>query len=153
MEVVFEDIWGLNAASWISFLKDFKSGSKYLEQAKLFLHYHIGQTCSSTEDKTSRESMHASVISYFDYLHDLKSEKKGKEHEARFAPTTLRSTFAMLKRFFLHTGRGQLEVDVPIIESNLSKWDKKHTVKQAKTFSKAQMGKKSLHVFILILII
>jgi hypothetical protein len=81
MEVVFEDIWGLNAASWISFLKDFKSGSKYLEQAKLFLHYHIGQTCSPTEDKTSRESMHVSVISYFDYLHDLKSEKKGKEHE------------------------------------------------------------------------
>jgi hypothetical protein len=70
------------------------------------------------------------MVAYFQELHD-----------AQYAPTTLRSRFSCLKNFFLHTGRGNLSTSVPIIESNLQKWDKTHAIKQARVFRKEDYGK------------
>jgi hypothetical protein len=52
-------------------------------------------------------------------------------------PTTLRSRFSALKKFWLHTMRGNLSLQAPLVESNLSKWDKVHTTKQSNVFFKA----------------
>jgi hypothetical protein len=78
----------------------------------------------------TEESLCDSLVDYYQELHD-----------AGFAPTTLRSRYSITKKFFLHTGRGDLSVKTPIIESNLNKWDKAHTIKQARVFEKCNLGK------------
>lgn len=62
-------------------------------------------------------------------------------HVAGYAPTTLRGRFSALKKFWLHTARGDLSMEATLIESNLGKWDKMHTIKQACVFTKENFGK------------
>jgi hypothetical protein len=47
----------------------------------------------------------------------------------------------MFVKFWLHTGRDDLKMQAPIIEDNISKWEKSHSVKKAKSFTKEQLGK------------
>jgi hypothetical protein len=106
------------------FLKDFKSAPRYSQVIFEFLLFHEWQ------EECDEESLRKSLIAYMQELHDA-----GK------APTTLRSRYSIAKKFWLHTGRGDLNILTPIIESNLKKWDKDHTIKQAKVFTKAELGK------------
>ena len=116
---------------------------EYEKEVEAFLDYHIARAKPWTEDTYSNNSLHITAIVYFEYRHgEISTLKKneGKGKATRFASTTLRSKFVILKQFFKHTGRGALEYDCSIIESNLSKWDK-NQVKQAKDFSLEELGK------------
>jgi hypothetical protein len=116
--------WGRSDPSWICFNTDFPSAARYEGNVVDLLFFHeLQEDC---EEKTLCKSM----IAYFQELHD-----------AGYAPTTLRSKFSCIKKFYLHTGRGDLSLDCPIIESNLHKWDKTHTIKQARVFKKEDFGK------------
>ncbi|KAJ1431441.1 hypothetical protein B484DRAFT_478939 [Ochromonadaceae sp. CCMP2298] len=116
--------WGCSDPSWICFKMVFLSAARYEGNVVDVLFFHeLQEDC---EEKTLCKSM----IKYFQEL-----------HEAGYAPTTLRSKFSCIKKFYLHTGRGDLSLDCPIIESNLQKWDKTHTIKQARVFNKEDFVK------------
>ncbi|KAJ1401497.1 hypothetical protein B484DRAFT_405701 [Ochromonadaceae sp. CCMP2298] len=93
--------WGQENANWVGFLRNFLSKERY---EKIILELYF-----------SEDNLIASIISYFDECYD-----------AGLAPTTLRSRFSAVKKFWLHTGRGNLSQMAPLVESNLSKWDKFH---------------------------
>jgi len=84
------------------FLKGFDSAKQYVKQVEMFLDY-----------PETNASMHESLNEYFDHMHEQVSILKKDEgkNKPRFASTTMRSIFAMLKKFFLHTGRGNLETE------------------------------------------
>jgi hypothetical protein len=94
-----------------------------------FLWFHEQQ--EDCEESTLIKSM----IAQFREQHNL----------GQYAPNTLCSRFSALKKFWLNTGRGDLSALAPLIETNLSKWDKTHCVRQARTFRKGDYGKFVLH--------
>ncbi|KAJ1440248.1 hypothetical protein B484DRAFT_466912 [Ochromonadaceae sp. CCMP2298] len=111
--------WGQESANWVGFLRNFLSKERYEKIILELLLYHELQLYFS------EDTLIASIISYFDECYD-----------AGLAPTTLRSRFSAVKKFWLHTGRGNLSQMAPLVESNLSKWDKVHTTKQSNVFKK-----------------
>ena len=139
MDIHITDSYKRDAASWVSFLKDFKSRASYMKAVDEFAAFHTAKSHSSSEDHYSIDCLNATIIEYFDHLHDLPHPKK--EEQKKFCSTTLRSEYAKLKKFFLHTGRGDLDTTVPIITSNINKWDKAHTVTKAKVLTKEQLSK------------
>jgi hypothetical protein len=126
MEVIIEDVYRRTSPSWVSFLKGFDSAKQYVKQVEMFLDY-----------PETNASMHESLNEYFDHMHEQVSILKKDEgkNKPRFASTTMRSIFAMLKKFFLHTGRAAIWK-----QSILSKWDKHHVVKQAMYFTQEDLG-------------
>ena len=52
---------------------------------------------------------------------------------------------AILKAFYLHSGRGDLKLNIPILQTNITKWGKSFTTKQAKVFTKQEL--KAYHDF------
>jgi hypothetical protein len=116
--------WGRDSASWQGFLHDFYSRTRYEKIVEDYLLF------DELQEDCEEDTLLGSMVSYFH-----------ESHEGGYAPTTLRSRFSALKKFFLHTGRGNISITVPLIESNLSKWDKAHTVKQARVFKKEDYGR------------
>mmetsp|Transcript_6728 Transcript_6728/g.6036 ORF Transcript_6728/g.6036 Transcript_6728/m.6036 type:complete len:97 (+) Transcript_6728:419-709(+) len=45
-------------------------------------------------------------------------------------------SLAIFNKFWLHSGRGNLKEKAPIIESNISKWEKTYMVTKSKTLTK-----------------
>jgi hypothetical protein len=130
----YEDVeiqldWGRSEANWQGFLEDLACRNRYEKVVDAFLFFHEQQ--EDCEESTLIKSM----IAQFREQHNL----------GQYAPNTLRSRFSALKKFWLNTGRGDLSALAPLIETNLSKWDKTHCVKQARTFRKEEYGKFDLH--------
>ena len=117
--------FGLNDPSWVSFLKDFASATIYQNRIKNFLVFYTDE-----EEYRNSLSMEASLISYFEVNHD-----KGN------APSSLQSWFAMFKKFWKYTGRGDLMLKAPLIQDNIKKWTKDSEVTQATTFEKTELVK------------
>ena len=46
----------------------------------------------------------------------------------------------MFDKFFAHSGRGDLDAQQPLLESNLRKWEKAVVVTKAKKFTTREMG-------------
>jgi hypothetical protein len=114
---------GLNAASWVSFLNVFQSADIYVKKVNEFLVYFLNDTVNyPTKD------MNLSLVAYFQSMHDNE-----------IAPTTLQSWLAMFKKFWVHTGMGDLKVKIPIIQENIKKWKKTHTVTKAAVFTKKNL--------------
>lgn len=107
--------------SWVEFLRDFPSRASYEKRINDFLDWQKDIDGNSLDDK---------LILYFKM-----------KHEEETAPTTLRSWLSMFTKFWLHSGRGDLKAKLPIIEDSISKWEKTHTVKKSKTFTKEDLGK------------
>ena len=63
-----------------------------------------------------------------------------KDGSARFAPTTLRSWLSLLGKFWEFTQRGDLKAQMPLLESQIGKWEKDYMIKRARTFSNADLG-------------
>jgi hypothetical protein len=76
-------------------------------------------------------------VTFFDHLREIK-KPDGTRH---YAPSNYRPWFSILKVFFEHTGRGNLEVLSPIIETLIGRWESGHQTKKAKTFSKDELLK------------
>eukprot|EP01034_Spumella_vulgaris_P026684 gene26684-33306_t len=128
------DSFGLDNPSWVSFTREFPSAKKYLKVVTDFLDVHKSQV--------EILNINESLVKYFDDKHaEMVPNPDGKTFSHRYAPSTLRSMFSMFKGFWLHTGRGDLSTQLLIIESNLDKWDKLHTVTKAKTFHKIEMSR------------
>jgi len=53
----------------------------------------------------------------------------------RYAPTTLRTWLSMIGKFWEFTQRGDLKKQIPLLESQLGKWEKAYMVKKASTFT------------------
>ncbi|KAJ1418006.1 hypothetical protein B484DRAFT_466499, partial [Ochromonadaceae sp. CCMP2298] len=111
--------WGQKNANWVGFLRNLLSKERYEKIILELLLYHELQLYFF------EDTLIASIISYFDECYD-----------AGLAPTTLRSRFSVVKKFWLHTGRCNLSQLAPLVESNLSKWDKVHMTKQSNVFKK-----------------
>ena len=111
--------YGQSSTSWISFLSGMKSSKVYEDRIHHFLVYH--QVSTDSDNSLTIES---SLLQYFD-----KSSHSN-------AGTTLRSWFAMIKKFYLYTGRGKLEELLPILLDNIKKWEKLQSTKQASVFTK-----------------
>ena len=109
--------FGLEERSWVSFMKGFKS-------MKDFLIFHSGRGGAP-----SIESMEEGLVNYFDELKTVK----------QVAPTSLQSILALMKKFWVHTGRGDLAVRVPSIQSDNKKWMKIHLTKKAYVFTKEEL--------------
>ncbi|KAJ1422196.1 hypothetical protein B484DRAFT_399195 [Ochromonadaceae sp. CCMP2298] len=80
------------------------------------------------QEECTEETLIPNIISYFDEL-----------HEAGYAPTTLRSRYSANKKWWLHTDRSLFSVQASLMESNLQKKDKTHTIKQVRVFTKEQL--------------
>jgi hypothetical protein len=116
--------YGLQHPSYRGFLKNFASAVRYEKCVEEQLLYH------ELQEECTEETLLDHIISFFDELYD-----------AGYAPTTLRSRYSAIKKWWLHPGRGMLSVMCPLVESNLAKWDKTHIIKQARVFTKEQLGK------------
>jgi hypothetical protein len=116
-----QDLGGRDHPSWIAFLEGFGSKDAYKKRVDDFFQWQAS---------VDGDDLVAKLIQYFK-----------TQHDGGLAPTTLRSWFSMFVKFWLHSGRGDLKLLAPIIEDNLSKWEKNHSVKKSKTFTKEQLGK------------
>jgi hypothetical protein len=124
--------WGLDNPNWLSFLVDFPSAARYCKAVGLFfLYVERRMAAENAPHQAEGKDLIRHMIAHFDHLHN----------EKNIAPTTLRSVFSALKKFWLHTGRGDLSMHAPLVEANLAKWDKRHKLKQAKAFTKDELGK------------
>jgi hypothetical protein len=124
--------------SWLSFLRQFPSAKKYSQRIQDFLHFHEARS-QGHSDKNLKDSM----LLYFTEKHE---EKQNDEN--RYCPTTLRSWLSMLTAFWKHTGRGDLKMQMPILEDNISKWERTHTTRKAKTFTEENLSKDALNILI-----
>jgi len=52
----------------------------------------------------------------------------------------MRSWLSMFCKFWEFTGRGNLKILLPIIENNISKWEKDHTQVTAKPFESSDIS-------------
>ena len=127
-----ESKYGCSSPSWVSFLSDFKSSARYRERILDFLKYadqcDVGADCNSL------------VKCLLDYFELKRREKKSGEETPRFCGTTLRGWFSMFLKFWRYTGLGDLRVIAPILENNISKWEKTEVVVKAATFEKEDLG-------------
>jgi hypothetical protein len=125
-------IWGFDNPNWLSFLVGFPSAPRYCKVVQLFfLYVEVRMIAESADQQAGDAELIRHMIGYFDHLHNTK----------QIAPTTLRSVFSALKKFWLHTGRGDLSALAPLVEANLAKWDKQHRLKQARAFTKDNLSK------------
>ena len=118
--------WGTTNKNWVGFLSGMNCKDVYGKTVNEFLRYHELKLTSYPDDLTSME----------DKMIDSMTTLWIEQHDAGYAPTTLRSKYSALKKFWLHTGRGDLGKQATLLEANLSKWDKNHTIKQSKIFTK-----------------
>lgn len=124
-----KDRLGFNNCNWVSFLNPLlKSSTKrYLKFMEI-----IGGWCVSQNDYAFTPE---SIISFFNHCF----------YSVSLKPTTLRTWFSILKRFFEFTGRGDLELQVPLCLANFKQWDKSHRVKKASVFTKISEASVKLH--------
>lgn len=118
------DDLGVNNPSWLSFLNGFKSRGAYIKRVNHFLIFYL-----SDQQNLASRNIEQSLIDYFQVNYD----------SGKYAPSTLGSWLAILKRFWLHTGRGDLGIRVPILHCNITKWGKEAEVKKAPVFSKSEL--------------
>ena len=86
---------------------------------------------------TVNTSLHMSLLKYFDF----QREQLNNDNQRMYAPTTMRGWLAIFSRYWAFTGRGDLKMLCPLLETNLSKWEKTYKVKKAYTFEKEHLGK------------
>jgi hypothetical protein len=116
--------WGQSNASWVSFLTGFTSEKVYRKNVNDFLLFHENEQPSSND-------LGMSLIIYFQKLYD----------SVNYKATSLRSFYSVFKKFWLHSGRGDLKAMLPIIESNIDKWTKvAEPAKKAGTFTKKDLA-------------
>lgn len=118
----------LDSVSWIRFLEDFSSKTVYEQRINDFLNYHQQQI---------NQDFVTALIDYF----DLKRHELKPNGEIANAPTSMRSWFSMFKAYWLHCHGQALEKIAPLIEINLTKWEKTYTVNKAAAFTKNQLRK------------
>lgn len=61
------------------------------------------------------------------------------KHEDGIKVSSLKSIFAILKKFWLLTGRGKLDLKVPLLLENFKKWTKVHVVKKSHVYTKQHL--------------
>lgn len=129
--------YGQNERNWLSFISDLSSKEIYSKRVLDFLLFH---------EKSGEVNIERSVEAYFDDAHSAKKE----DGNFRFSAPTLSSWFSILVKFWLCTGRGDLNKSCVLVFHNLKKWKKKHKKTQAAVFTKENIRKKfSLVVYAL----
>ncbi|KAJ1423104.1 hypothetical protein B484DRAFT_398788, partial [Ochromonadaceae sp. CCMP2298] len=91
-------------AVWHRLLQGFESAAKYQSVVDHFLAFHEAQ------DNFCEETLSENVGKYFEHER-LSNNRKS---------STLRSRFSALKKFFLHTGRGEIAKEQTLVESNFA---------------------------------
>jgi alpha-galactosidase/6-phospho-beta-glucosidase family protein len=119
------DDFGLNHPSWVSAMNNFKSKDIYIER---IIHFYNWQLEKNPEEESNN------LINYFDEMH------------GRYTGGTLRSWLSVFKKFWQHTERGDLSSKLPIIEDNISKWEKTEKKTKAKPFTEIDISKKSVYL-------
>jgi len=118
--------YGANSPSWLAFLEGLKSRDTYEKRLYDFLLFHSANP---------QNDMTTNLINYFQVSH----AKKDEEGDLYHAPTSLRSWFSVFLKFYLHSGRGDLKKDAPIIATKLNQWEKEYEQIKAKTFTKQDL--------------
>jgi hypothetical protein len=111
------------AIDWVTYLTDFPSAPRY---EQILGHFLVSR--ETQPDKTERGLL-AAVGTYF--RHERAMGRK---------VSTLRSRFSVLKKFWTHSGRGELPPQITSVEECFAKWQKKDTIVQARTFSAQNYG-------------
>ena len=102
----------VTSLSWVSFLSDCDVGADFNSLVKCLL----------------------------DYFEVKRRKKKPGKETPRFCGTTFRGLFTMFLIFWRYTGLGDLGIIAPILEDNISKWEKTEVVVKASTFEKEDLG-------------
>ena len=123
-----EGTYGKDHPNWLSFLNDFSSKGRYEKRVQIFLDYHAA---------SNKDTLEESLPQYFDESYELLNSDGNK----RYAATTLRGWLSIFVAFWQYTGRGNLHHILPVLEKNISKWEKKQKTKKTHTFTKEELSK------------
>jgi hypothetical protein len=91
-----KDEIGLSAASWLSFLEGFQSRDIYVKKVLEFAHFFVND---SANYPTKNADM--SLVAFFQSMHDKS-----------ISPSSLQSWLAIYKKFWIHTGKGDIKYQV-----------------------------------------
>ncbi|KAJ1424240.1 hypothetical protein B484DRAFT_398374 [Ochromonadaceae sp. CCMP2298] len=106
------------AAPWVDYLVDIESAPRYVQILDHFLVFR------ETQPNKTEKGLLASVGTFFRH-----------ERSMGCKLFTLRSRFSVLKKFWTHSGRGELPPQMTTMEESFAKWQKKDTIIQDRTFS------------------
>jgi hypothetical protein len=118
-----------DSPSWVSFLSNFKSASKYKERVWEFLLF-------ADERNNERTSLVACLIEYF----EIKRGERNADGSPRYSGTTFRGWFSRFLKFWVYTSLGDLRKMAPILEDNIGKWEKSQVVVKASSFEHDDLG-------------
>jgi site-specific recombinase XerD len=123
-------IYNLQSISFFNIFKDFKSNEAYIKEINKFLIYVDSKISNYNGIKKEdfKKLVQDHIITYLNVLKDSKYR----------APTTIKSDFAKISKFYLFCIGGDLAKDVPTVPVNLSKWIKNQTVSKAAIFTEEQ---------------
>jgi hypothetical protein len=116
-----------NHPDWLSFLESFQSKEIYKARIQDFFNYQ------------------ATLIDQFDQLQRLKNyfveehNKKNLDQSPKHAATAYRQWFSIFKKFWLLTGRGDLESLCPLLWTSFDSWEKGYLESHAKEFTRKML--------------
>jgi hypothetical protein len=139
----------LDNRNWTRFVGSIQTGKDYVARITDFEVYNNG-----AENKTPGAPLVDSLTDYFDVRRaETKKEKEGSGLICKHAGTTMQGWYSMFKRYFDLVHAVDIDKECKIIQLQLAGWQKTQKVVKAKTYKKADMGKKiSLckHVWVII---
>lgn len=109
--------------SWECFKEGLKDPRKYEDRLQDFK--------AHLESKDKQYTLEDDLLLYFIYKRGLFNDVGEQQH----APTSMRSWLSVFKAFWKHSGRGDLNVKLPILETKINQWEKKHIVEKAAVFA------------------
>ena len=122
---------GLWHKNFEEFLVDFASKGVYLKMTRRWLEFHLERTPEAVD------ALSTNLVNFFKYL----LEKKDKNGDSQYQATSVRSFAAMIGKWYLYCGHGDLKKKIPLIDHLISVGEKKQITVKAKTFSQEQLSK------------
>jgi len=122
---------GLWDKNYEDFLEGFHSQGVYLKMTRRFLQFHLERTPEAVN------ALSTNLVEFFKYL----LGKKDKNGDSQYCATSVRSFAAMIGKWYLYCGHGDLKKKIPLIDHLISIGEKKQITVKAKTFTQEQLSK------------
>lgn len=120
--------FGMNDPNWARAMVGFASAKLYEDRVLDFFYF---------QDDRDGDFV-TNLIAYFDNAHN---KLKDDDLSPVYSATTLRGWYSMFCKFYSLVHKRDLKKDAPIIEDQISKWEKQCTVTKSKTFTKENISK------------
>ncbi|KAJ1381364.1 hypothetical protein B484DRAFT_411761 [Ochromonadaceae sp. CCMP2298] len=119
---------GQNLPDWVDMAASLKSGPKYIKEV---IDLVLDQ--EARLNPTEENLLHN--LKLYILVDDEKTAVADKK-----APTTMRSTFSILTKWWKYTGRGDLKMQAPLVSDKLNDFEKDYCTTKSPTFTKPDMG-------------